>query len=185
MPASNAEMNKSAPGTKRRSQGDMVACSPTRGARIQSSRPRGSTTLTFATDMTPRPPRRLTGHPDVDARLVDLLQATGAQENADQLLEILASAAGLAVDGADRLDLKITNAAVKEMREAFRVFAPYRDVPKVTIFGSARTLPEDPLYSQTRDFAAAAAAAGWMVVTGAGPGIMAAAAEGAGQERSI
>ncbi|MDQ6927971.1 MAG: TIGR00730 family Rossman fold protein [Actinomycetota bacterium] len=114
-----------------------------------------------------------------------MLEATGAHQNLDQLLEILASAVGLALDGADRLDLKITNAALKEMREAFRVFMPYRNVPKVTIFGSARTLPDDPLYSQTRDFGAAAAAAGWMVVTGAGPGIMAAGAEGAGRERSI
>ena len=95
------------------------------------------------------------------------------------------SAVRLAGDGADRLDLKITNAALKEMRRAFRVFAPFRHVPKVTIFGSARTLPDDPLYSQTRDLASDLAATGWMVVTGAGPGIMAAGAEGAGPERSI
>ncbi|HVF14729.1 MAG TPA: LOG family protein, partial [Acidimicrobiales bacterium] len=56
---------------------------------------------------------------------------------------------------------------------------------KVTIFGSARTLPDDPLYVQTRDLARDLADAGWMVVTGAGPGIMAAGAEGAGPERSI
>jgi uncharacterized protein (TIGR00730 family) len=135
--------------------------------------------------MTTRPRRHRTGNPALDKRIADLLDAAGTEENRDQLLEILASAVGLATDGADRLDLKITNAALKEMREAFRVFSPYRDVPKVTIFGSARTLPDDPLYSQTRDFGAAAAAAGWMVVTGAGPGIMAAGTEGAGPERSI
>jgi uncharacterized protein (TIGR00730 family) len=65
------------------------------------------------------------------------------------------------------------------------VFAPFREVPKVTIFGSARTLPDDPAYVQTRDLASALARAGWMVVTGAGPGIMAAGTEGAGRERSI
>jgi uncharacterized protein (TIGR00730 family) len=135
--------------------------------------------------MTTRTPRNRTGDPELDRRLSELLAAEGAHENVDQLFEILASAVGFATDGADRLDLKITNAALKEMREAFRVFAPYREVPKVTIFGSARTLPDDPLYSQTRDFGAAAAAAGWMVVTGAGPGIMAAGAEGAGRDRSI
>ena len=52
------------------------------------------------------------------------------------------------------LDLKITSATLKEMRAAFRAFAPYTDVPKVTIFGSARTLPTDPSYAQARDFAA-------------------------------
>ncbi|MCA1692407.1 MAG: LOG family protein, partial [Actinobacteria bacterium] len=92
---------------------------------------------------------------------------------------------GMAGDGIDRLNLKITSAALKEMRQAFRVFAPFRAVPKVTIFGSARTLPADPLYVQTRDLASALASAGWMVVTGAGPGIMAAGAEGAGREHSI
>lgn len=126
-----------------------------------------------------------TGDADLDARLVELLDAAGAGDDRDQLFEILASAVRLAGDGADRLDLKITNAALKEMRQAFRVFAPWREVPKVTIFGSARTLPDDPLYSQTRDLAAALAGAGWMVVTGAGPGIMAAGTEGAGPDNSI
>src|SRR5205823_3000320 len=84
-----------------------------------------------------------------------------------------------------RLDLKITNSALKEMRQAFRLFAPYRDIPKVTIFGSARTSPDDPLYEQTRALASTLASQGWMVVTGAGPGIMAAGVEGAGPESSI
>jgi uncharacterized protein (TIGR00730 family) len=71
------------------------------------------------------------------------------------------------------------------MRQAFRLFAPYRDIPKVTIFGSARTSPDDPLYEQTRALASTLANQGWMVVTGAGPGIMAAGVEGAGPESSI
>ena len=72
-----------------------------------------------------------------------------------------------------------------EMREAFAVFAPYRDVQKVTVFGSARTAAHDPLYEQATRIAATLAERGWMVVTGAGPGIMQAAMEGAGRERSI
>ncbi len=129
--------------------------------------------------------RSRTGDPELDRRLHELLDLVGATADRDQLFEILASAVGLAGDGADRLDLKITNAALAEMRRAFRVFAPWRDVPKVTIFGSARTRSDDPLYSQTRDLAAALAATGWMVVTGAGPGIMAAGAEGAGPDHTI
>jgi uncharacterized protein (TIGR00730 family) len=132
-----------------------------------------------------RGPRSRTGDPDLDRRLNGLLDLVGATADRDQLFDILASAVGLAGDGADRLDLKITNAALSEMRRAFGVFAPWRDVPKVTIFGSARTRPDDPLYSQARDLAAALASAGWMVVTGAGPGIMAAGAEGAGPEHTI
>jgi uncharacterized protein (TIGR00730 family) len=132
-----------------------------------------------------RLPAHRTGDDAQDQRLVELLDAAGATADRDQLFEILASAVLLAGDGAHRLDLKITNAALKEMRAAFHMFAPYRDVPKVTIFGSARTRPEDPLYARTHDLAAALASQGWMVVTGAGPGIMAAGMEGAGRERAI
>jgi uncharacterized protein (TIGR00730 family) len=99
--------------------------------------------------------------------------------------EMLGSAFGLIGDQPETLDLKIAAAALAEMREAFAVFAPYRDVPKVTVFGSARTLTNDPLYSQATEIARLLAERGWMVVTGAGPGIMQAAMEGAGRERSI
>jgi uncharacterized protein (TIGR00730 family) len=132
-----------------------------------------------------RPSRPLTGDPELDRRLAELLEAAGATANRDQLADILATVVGLAGDGASRLDLKITNAALKEMRKAFAVFSPYRDVPKVTIFGSARTRTDDPLYAQTRDVAHALASRGWMVVTGAGPGIMAAGLEGAGREMAF
>jgi len=124
-------------------------------------------------------PERLGGLVD------ELLAAIGPTENRDQVEAILATAVALALDHPARLDLKITNAALAEMTEAFRVFAPYRHVPKVTMFGSARTRPEDPLYAQARTLAARLAAAGWMVVTGAGPGIMAAGLEGAGREHSF
>ena len=93
--------------------------------------------------------------------------------------------ARLAAEGTDRLDLKIVNAALKEMAEGFEVFAPYRHVRKVTMFGSARTLPTDPLYSQARDLAALLAGHGWSTVTGAGPGIMAAGLEGAGPDHAF
>ncbi len=130
-------------------------------------------------------PRYRTGNDELDRQLVALLDAAGADRDRDQLFEILASGILLAGDEADRLDLKITNAALKEMREAFALFAPYREVNKVTIFGSARTKRDDPLYPQTFDVAAALAERGWMIVTGAGPGIMEAGMEGAGRDNSI
>ena len=82
-------------------------------------------------------------------------------------------------------DLKIANAALGEMAEAFRVFRPYRHVRKMTMFGSARTKPDDPIYVLARNLASKLADAGWMVVTGAGPGIMAAGLEGAGREHAF
>jgi uncharacterized protein (TIGR00730 family) len=118
-------------------------------------------------------------------QLVALLDAIGVKTNRDQLLEILETVVRLASDGTDRLDLKIANVALKEMCEGFEVFAPYRHVRKVTMFGSARTLPTDPLYAQARDLAALLAAHGWSTVTGAGPGIMAAGLEGAGPDHAF
>lgn len=88
-------------------------------------------------------------------------------------------------DNPDTLDLKIATAALTEMRAAFQVFAPYKHERKVSIFGSARTKPDDPLYAQARDVARHLAEQGWMTVTGAGPGIMEAGMEGAGRDRSI
>jgi hypothetical protein len=114
-----------------------------------------------------------------------LLDDAGATRNRDVLGDILRSAYGLATDDAERLDLKITRDSLREMREAFRLFAPYERVRKVTIFGSARTLRTDPLYEHARELARRLADNGWMVVTGAGPGIMAAATEGAGPDRSL
>src|SRR5579871_2965125 len=135
--------------------------------------------------MPDRLPRYRTKNRELDQRLVEILDEVGVTHNRDLLFEILVTGVRLAGDDADRLDLKITNAALKELRYAFKAFAPYKATPKVTMFGSARTLPDDPLYAQARAFAASLASAGWMVVTGAGPGIMAAGLEGAGRAMSF
>src|SRR4051794_33534678 len=129
--------------------------------------------------------RYRTGSVDLDRRIGELLDAIGVDRDRELLFELFVTATRLAGDHADTLDLKIVNAAIREMREAFKTFTPHRDVPKVTMFGSARTRPDDPLYLQARELAAALAAQGWTVVTGAGPGIMAAGAEGAGPEHSL
>ncbi len=123
-------------------------------------------------------------HP-VTEELRATIAAAGITESTDLVARILATGIGLGIDDTERLDLKITSAALSEMRAAFRLFAPYRGIPKVTIFGSARTLPDDALYRQASEVATALAERGWMVVTGAGPGIMQAAAEGAGPHSSL
>jgi hypothetical protein len=121
----------------------------------------------------------------IAAQAATLIEQLGIVTNRDLITEIITTAAELGQDRTDRLDLKITASAIDEMRDAFLMFAPYKDRPKVTIFGSARTAAVDPVYVQTHDVAAALADAGWMVVTGAGPGIMLAAMEGAGPAQSI
>jgi uncharacterized protein (TIGR00730 family) len=102
-----------------------------------------------------------------------------------ELQGMIGTLADMAREGTSVGDLKIADVALAEMAEAFRVFRPYRHIRKVTMFGSARTRSEDPVYLLARDLAATLAAAGWMVVTGAGPGIMAAGLEGAGREHAF
>jgi len=126
-----------------------------------------------------------TGDPDTDARLDELVASLGATANRDQILDLLTTVVRLANANTERLDLKIVNAALKEMQEGFELFAPYRGQRKITMFGSARTLPSDPLYAQARDLAAVMAAHGWDIITGAGPGIMAAGLEGAGPDHAF
>ncbi|MGZ4784564.1 MAG: LOG family protein, partial [Acidimicrobiales bacterium] len=88
-------------------------------------------------------------------------------------------------EDADRGDLKLVNAALKELRYSFLVFQPYVGVPKVSIFGSARTTRTDPAYRLAHDFAQRIVEHQWMVITGAGPGIMEAGIAGAGTDHSF
>ena len=130
--------------------------------------------------------RYSTGVPELDGRVAALAAETGlSPRDAELVGEILTSAVLLGRDAASRLDLKIVNAALKEMRYAFKVFAPYRDTRKVSVFGSSRSRPGDADYEQARRFGKTIAERGWMVVTGAGPGSMQAANEGAGKAQSF
>ena len=118
--------------------------------------------------------------------IAQLVEAAGAGTNGDLAGEIITSAIKLFRDQADRGDMKLINAAVKEIRYSLLVFSRYHDIPKVTIFGSARTQPDDPNYQLAMQFAKKMVEErGWMVVTGAGPGIMEAGNLGAGSENSL
>jgi uncharacterized protein (TIGR00730 family) len=88
-------------------------------------------------------------------------------------------------DGATRGDVKLLSTALKELRYSFKVFTPYRNLRKVTVFGSARLPSTNPAYQQAVDFSRRVAEAGWMVITGAASGIMEAGHVGAGREKSI
>jgi len=85
----------------------------------------------------------------------------------------------------DRLDLKMITSAMRELRSAFETFGPWRSQRKVTVFGSARTRPDEPAYQLALELGAALAARSWMVITGGGPGIMEAAARGAGPSHAF
>ncbi|MFO0917370.1 MAG: TIGR00730 family Rossman fold protein [Planctomycetaceae bacterium] len=99
--------------------------------------------------------------------------------------EIKQTADKLGRDRASLGDLKIISRSLKEMRYAFKVFTPYRLRRKVTVFGSARTPADHPDFLASVEFGKQMAAVGWMVVTGAGSGIMEGAHLGAGREMSM
>jgi len=132
-----------------------------------------------------RLPRYRTGDDELDAAVETLVDRVGPTDDAGLIFEMVSTVLRLARDGADRGELKLVNAALKEMRYSFHVFSSYRASRKATIFGSARTRPDDPLYEQTRRLARGLAERDWMVITGAGPGIMTAGIEGAGPESSF
>ena len=125
------------------------------------------------------------GDPALKKRIQELIALQGGGANPDLVEDIIVNALKLLTDVKDRGDARVIRTAVRELRYAFRLFAPYRETRKVTIFGSARTEPAKPEYREAVEFARQMAAAGFMVITGAGPGIMQAGHEGAGPERSF
>lgn len=124
-------------------------------------------------------------------RQIDMLvaraKAAGAEEPeiSDLVREIIVTALKTQNTRLGRGDVKILSRAVRELRYGFKVFQPYRHRRKVTIFGSARTRPSDMDYKQARAFARKIVDKGYMVITGAGPGIMQAGNQGAGPNNSF
>jgi uncharacterized protein (TIGR00730 family) len=124
------------------------------------------------------------GDPEIDATIAALVETAGDGEDAELIGELITTALKLYRDRPARGDLKLINTALKEMRYSTLVFSHHEAEPKVTVFGSARTPADDPNYVLAKEFSAEMAARGWGVITGAGPGIMQAANEGAGPEHS-
>jgi len=119
------------------------------------------------------------------AEISELLSQLPALKHGSLIQQALMTLVRMAEVEGDRLDWKILNASLQDMERAFRVFYPYRHVRKITIFGSARIVPEDPAYQMAVEFARAVIEMGFMVMTGGGPGIMQAGNEGAGAEKSF
>ncbi|SHJ32202.1 hypothetical protein SAMN02745181_1759 [Rubritalea squalenifaciens DSM 18772] len=126
-----------------------------------------------------------TGEKKLDDKIMALAQELDTGSNACLLAEMMVTAVRLSRGAVSTGDFKMMNRALKEMRIATEVFYPYRDIKKVAVFGSARTLPEEEEYQTAVRFSKRMAEEGFMTITGAGPGIMAAGNEGAGRESSF
>jgi hypothetical protein len=125
---------------------------------------------------------------EIVATLDDLVRKVGGDPNdlSGQLVrEAMQTALRLLADGADTGELKLISRSLRELRYALKVFRAYPEVHKISIFGSARTPVDHPDYLAAVEFARVIAEAGWMIITGAGDGIMRAGHEGAGRAKSF
>jgi uncharacterized protein (TIGR00730 family) len=122
----------------------------------------------------------------IESLLDDLAEDTAMSVDRRELLrDLLARVVMVAEADADTADLRVAVTAVDELLEAFMLFERWHDQKKLTIFGSARTKVDSPLFEMTRDLAHAMAERDWIIVTGAGPGIMEASSMGAGMDHTL
>ncbi len=129
--------------------------------------------------------RQWSVEPPFDQRVRQLVQEWNGTDSPELIEEMIVTALKLARDGTSVADLKLINRSVKEMRYAAKVFAPFRHLRKVVIFGSARTPAGSPQYKLAENFARQIVAHNFMLITGGGDGIMGAAQKGAGRAHSF
>ncbi len=120
-----------------------------------------------------------------DEAIDRLMNLVGGIHHPEIVREMIVAALKAGQEDEERADLKLMNSTLKEMRFTSKVFGPYRNVRKVTVFGSARTEANEAAYEMARRFGRKLSETGYMVITGGGPGIMQAVNEGAGSEHSF
>jgi uncharacterized protein (TIGR00730 family) len=123
--------------------------------------------------------------PELQKQIQELIKSKGGGYNEAEVADIIENALKLLTDVKDTGDVRVIQTALRELRYSFRLFAPYAGKRKVSIFGSARTKPDKIEYQQAVEFGKKIVEAGFMVITGAGPGIMQAGHEGATPEHSF
>lgn len=116
--------------------------------------------------------------------LINLALPSGAKEHA-LYKELFLAATRLVQAERGHWDTKIAKNALTEMEQGFTLLERFKRHRKVTVFGSARTPPNTPLYQQAKELGKLLADNGFIVITGAGNGIMAAAHEGSGEDSSL
>lgn len=122
---------------------------------------------------------------EIDDKINVLVKDHFNSENAELIRQMFTAVAKLGMETSDSGDMKLINNNIKELRYAFNIFSKYRDTRKVVIFGSARTSTTQDEYKTAEEFARKISQKGFMVITGAGGGIMEAGNKGAGKDKSF
>ena len=128
---------------------------------------------------------RWSAGPPFDARVRQLVRDLGTQKSAALIEEMITTALKLARDEMSTADLKLINRSMKEMRSAAKIFAPFKHLRKVAVFGSARTQSDSPDYKLATDFGCEMVRHGFMLISGGSDGIMGAVQRGAGRAHSF
>jgi uncharacterized protein (TIGR00730 family) len=129
--------------------------------------------------------RQWTVDPPFDARVHELVREWGPEKSPELIEEMIVTALKIARDRMSVADLKLINRSIKEMRNTAKLFAPFQNLRKVAVFGSARVSADSPEFKVAEDFGREMVAHKFMVITGGGEGIMGAAQRGAGRKHSF
>ncbi|MFW2383859.1 MAG: LOG family protein [Acidimicrobiales bacterium] len=129
-------------------------------------------------------PRNMYGEASIDRLVTEVIAQIGEDQNDDIIRRLITTALDMDAARLSRLELKIASQALAEMLNGSKVFSQDRERAKCTVFGSARTARDSADYQLASQFCRLIAQRDWMIISGAGPGVMTAAIEGAGVENS-
>lgn len=123
--------------------------------------------------------------PALDQQVRKLVRDWGTAKLPAPIEEMITTALKIARDELSIADLNLINRSVKEMRSAAKMFAPFKHLRKVAVFGSARTPPNSSGDRVAIDFACEMVRQGFMLITGGSDGIMGAVQRAAGRAHSF
>jgi uncharacterized protein (TIGR00730 family) len=160
---------------------------PTKQA-LQAAAPPGAAPVKARRPQAPAKPVLAAPAPsmaELEGKVRELMALQGEHPDQDLIGDMILTALRMVRDDCTRGELKILAATLRELRYAFNIFRPFSQQRKITVFGSARTHPDAGEYKQARLFGEIMVKRNFMVITGAGPGIMEAAQGGAGRDYSF
>ena len=85
--------------------------------------------------------------PPFDERVRKLVRDGGTARSPAPIEEMITTTLEIARDQLSMADLKLINRSIKEMRSSAKIFAPFKHLRKVAVFGSVRTPANSPEFA--------------------------------------